>query len=212
MKTSSRRVPTSRTGRLRSHIAAVHEALEHTPVSCALVEGTIQHQTYLRLHQELWHIHAALDDVFVKEPRLQPFLDEEDLRAEMLQHDLTRLANGTSRSPGAASEHVLEQINDGGDRWERSLGMLYVIKGSRFGGKVLARPISEALGVEPKPGQGLDYYLKGRDQLSKQWRQFQTRVNDLVMTPSAEEALFDGAEDLMAGLLTLYRSLPEEAS
>ena len=197
----------SRLLRLREHVSDYHDALEETAPARQLLDGAISRQRYVRLHAQLYHIHRSLDDDYVSSRELQPFWDPEDLRSTILERDLGNLGCETLPSPTEPTQEVLDRISTWHNTWPGLVGTLYVVKGGRFGAKVLIDPISTALGVSPEEGAGMDYYLHGRGKLPDQWRSFTREVNEASLSPEQEQVLFDSARGLFKGLLKVYRAV-----
>jgi heme oxygenase len=193
--------------RLRQYVTDHHEALEETAVARELLDGEIDRSRYIQLHGQLYHIHRHLDDAYVGSSQLQPFWDPEDLRSTILKRDLANLDWTTPPSPLRTTREVIDEIPEWHDPWPGLVGTLYVVKGGRFGAKMLVEPISKTLDVPPRSGEGLDYYLHGKDVLPRQWRSFTNRVNEAALSTDQEQKLFSSARSLFEGLLRLYRAV-----
>lgn len=197
----------SRARRLRRATADLHEALESTPMARRLEEGTVRPAEYGRLHGQLWHLHRFLEERFDSAPsRFDAFLVPDDLRAKLLRRDLEQLNCFPPDPPVAAVRTFAGERTEPNDSLPRLLGFLYVVRGARFGGRVLADRIAEALDVPARSGEGIDYYLAGQDALAEQWRTFRRDLNQLEMAPRDERQLVEGALTLMRHHLEVYRT------
>lgn len=197
----------TRTRKIRSHVADLHEAIEATPIARRLEAGDVDPGTYRHLHGQLLHVHRAVDEALEEQrASLGNLLHEEDLRTGYLRDDLEALGALPPDPPAEPARSVHSRLEPPRPDRAYLMGILYVVKGARFGGKVLAEAVARALGVPVEPGGGLDYYLAGQDVLPRQWRAFLREVDALELGEEEEETLLEGARFLMEQHLALYES------
>lgn len=193
--------------RIRQAIAPAHVAVEQTPFARGMVTGTIGRADYTAGLAQLHHLHreleaaaefAALPAALVPPPRT-PAIDRDllalggdaDVEAHPAIADLTeRMRHWASTTPTAL------------------LGAIYVMEGSRMGSMVLARSLTKALNVEPRPGQGLDYHIDGIATRPTDWKAFREQLGAIPFTTGEQEAIVTAAVQVMDVLTTLYASVP----
>ncbi|WP_369941957.1 biliverdin-producing heme oxygenase [Xanthomonas medicagonis] len=170
---------------LREATAQQHQAVERLPAMRALMHAALSVDDYiqvLRRHHAVlagWErresawLHASGDADW----RYQP-------RAALLEQDLAAL-----HAPPPASA-VPPPAHGNGGRW----GMLYVVEGSRLGGRVIARHLRQTL-VEATPA--LTYFELGHAEPAS-WRRFQQRLEQALPTTALRQAAVDGARAMFA--------------
>lgn len=77
-----------------------------------------------------------------------------------------------------------------------------------MGSMVLARTLAPALGVDRRPGAGLDYHLDGIATRPREWQRFRAALAALPLGPARQAAVEAAAVATMSGLLGLYADLP----
>ncbi|MDR6674754.1 biliverdin-producing heme oxygenase [Xanthomonas sp. 1678] len=176
---------------LREATAGQHEAVEQLPMMRTLMSGRLSVRDYvqvLRRHHAVlagWEqresawLHASGDAHW----RYQP-------RSPLLAQDLAAL----QASPPPPSPAPLAP--EAGSRW----GMLYVVEGSRLGGRVIARRLRQTLG-EIAPA--LAYFELGHGDPAS-WRRFQQRLEQALPTTALQQAAVDGARAMFAHFHTHF--------
>ncbi|MCC4596127.1 biliverdin-producing heme oxygenase [Xanthomonas campestris pv. phormiicola] len=186
-------VPLTASRLLREATVQQHLAVEQLPAMRALMRERLSVGDYvqvLRRHHAVlagWEqreaawLHASGDVHW----RYQP-------RSPLLEQDLAAL-RATSPLPAPAP---LPVAHANGSRW----GMLYVVEGSRLGGRVIARQLRQTLpGVAP----ALAYFELG-DADPASWRRFQQRLEQALPTPQSRQAAVDGARAMFAHFHTHF--------
>lgn len=195
--------------RVRQLLGPTHAAIEQTDFARALVAGTIDRPAYCRGLAQLAHLHAALEDAFAGRPEFAPLYRPADMaRTDAIACDLAALG-GFPDDPTEPTERACGAIRE----WAASspwklVGALYVLEGSRMGSMALVRPLSKALGVEVRPGTGLDYHLAGMPTRPQTWGQFRGTLAGLPLTADQQADVCAGAAETMDGLFALYSALP----
>ncbi|MFC6839987.1 biliverdin-producing heme oxygenase [Xanthomonas theicola] len=190
-------VPLSALRLLREATAQQHQAVEQLPAMRALMGDGLSVAGYV---QVLRRHYAVLADWERRESawlrgggdagwHYQP-------RALLLAQDLAAL--GATPPPAAPAPAAPAA----GSRW----GMLYVVEGSRLGGRVIARQLRYAL-AEVAPA--LSYFELGHADPAC-WRRFQLRLEQGLRTPASRQAAVAGARAMFAHFHT-HLALEETA-
>lgn len=176
---------------LREATERQHRAVERLPMMRTLLSGRLSVRDYvqvLRRHHAVlagWEqresawLHASGDARW----RYQP-------RSPLLAQDLAAL-QASPPSPAPAPPAA-----EAGSRW----GMLYVVEGSRLGGRVIARQLRQTL-AEIAPA--LSYFELGHADPAC-WRRFQQRLEQALPTPESRQAAVDGARAMFAHFHTHF--------
>ncbi|WP_045728780.1 biliverdin-producing heme oxygenase [Xanthomonas sp. GPE 39] len=170
---------------LREATASQHEAVERLPMMRALMSGVLSLCDYvqlLRCHYAVlagWEQREAawLRDCGDARWRYQP-------RSPLLAQDLFALQ---VPPPTLLSD---PPVHAAGSGW----GMLYVVEGSRLGGRVIARQLRQRL---PSVASAVHYFELG-DADPDAWRHFQQRLEHVLTTPTQQQAAVDGARAMFA--------------
>jgi len=176
---------------LREATAQQHLAVEQLPAMRALMRDSLSVPDYvqvLRRHhaalagweqrESAW-LHASGDAAW----RYQP-------RSPLLEQDLAAL-RATPPLPAPAPP-----AHDAGSRW----GMLYVVEGSRLGGRLIARQLRQSL-TDAAPA--LSYFELGHADPAC-WRRFQQRLEQALPTPQSRQAAVAGARAMFAHFHTHF--------
>lgn len=165
---------------LREATAQQHLAVEQLPTMRALMHAALSVDDYiqvLRRHHAVlagWErrecawLHASGDAQWRYPPR-----------TALLEQDLAALH---AHAPAPALPPPAQ--GDGG-RW----GMLYVVEGSRLGGRLIARHLRQTLAAA---APALAYFELGHAEPAS-WRRFQQRLEQALPTPALRQAAVEGA-------------------
>ncbi|KTF40130.1 biliverdin-producing heme oxygenase [Xanthomonas translucens] len=176
---------------LREATAQQHLTVEQLPAMRALLRDSLSVPDYvqvLRRHHAVlagWEqresawLHASGDADW----RYQP-------RSPLLEQDLAAL-RATPPLPAPAPAAA-----DAGNRW----GMLYVVEGSRLGGRLIARRLRQTLAAA---APALAYFELGHADPAC-WRRFQQRLEQALPTPQSRQAAVDGARAMFAHFHTHF--------
>jgi heme oxygenase len=202
---------------IRSALAADHAAVEATPFARAMVSGRIAPADYAAGLAGLYHLHAALEgglgEAAGRCPEVAAVYDPDRMaRSPLAARDLAALGAPPAGEPGPAVARLARRFADwaAGAPWAL-LGPLYVLEGSRMGSMVLVRSLAPALGVDRRPGAGLDYHLDGIATRPQDWQVFRAALAGLPLTPAQRADVLAAAVATMGGLLELYAALPVAA-
>lgn len=153
--------------RLREATREVHERLHHLPAFAALARGRIDLAGYRRLLARLHGFHAPVERRLrdaARHGRSCGIDPRDHARAPLLEADLLHLGldrPALGRIPRCAS---LPGLGSAG----RLLGCLYVLEGSRLGGRQLARGLDRLLG--PGEADGRRFLAGGGEAPGEPWR------------------------------------------
>lgn len=176
---------------LREATAQQHQAVEDLPAMRALMDPALSLSAYvqvLRRHHAVlagWEQREAawLRDCGDAHWQYQP-------RTPLLAQDLHAL-----RAAPPALQPLPPAV-DVGARW----GMLYVVEGSRLGGRVIARHLRQTL---PTAAPALSYFELGHADPAA-WRHFQQRLERALPSAPLQQAAVDGARAMFAHFHTHF--------
>ncbi|MFN8655854.1 MAG: biliverdin-producing heme oxygenase [Candidatus Obscuribacterales bacterium] len=177
---------------LRNTTRELHERIEQHPLQKQLASAAISKENYARYLQHLHVLHTAfearLKELADKEPFKRVLVDAH-FQQEFLERDLERLsADHSDILQKSASLPETNRFGYEGTFAENDvalLGALYVLLGSKHGGKYMAHQLRSAWGREDRH-EYLDPYGA---EFAALWKKF---VQDLN-TVDQQQALLDGA-------------------
>lgn len=200
----------SLTTRLRNCIAVEHEAIERTPYSLALMQGTLTRRSYAFALAQMFNLHETLEILAKQTTLLNPFFLPEMYRASVIARDLSRLGFELQQfavlpETARMTEALRKQFVDCP---LSMIGGLYVLEGSRMGSLVLAKPLSNCLGISGGPDSGIDYHVDGAREVPMRLKLWKKQVDDTVFDPHTTAAIERFASTLMKNLLQVYAAFP----
>ena len=178
--------------RLRSETRALHASTERR---VAPAERLRDVGAYARLLAALYPLYASIED------RLEPFgADWLELeppldvalrrRAHLLVTDLASLGLDEPWRIGAAAPAI--------ESFAQAFGALYVLEGSRLGGRVLARQVSAAVGA---PASQAQRFLRGEGtEVGRLWTELRTALAGFAAGSDAGTR-----DDVIVGALETFR-------
>jgi heme oxygenase len=195
--------------RLRQAIENLHDRIERLPLAAAMASGRIAAPDYLRLLSQLYHLHGGLEEVLAGRAGLSWIYDPAAMtRQPIILADLTALGLKTPYPALPVTRHLINLFWDWSASRELALvGALYVLEGSRMGSMMLARPLAAGLGVQPRPGQGLDYHIQGLAERPASWQRFKEVLRAATLPPDGAEDMVHGAHSTMQALHDLYEAV-----
>lgn len=193
--------------RLRVATRKVHDTLHENRALGLLLSPTLGGACYRRiLHRFDGFVAAA--EAQVLEPADPWFAENGFVRASRrgdLAQDLADLAEAGVAAglddPSGAPLRLTVPADRGS-----ALGVLYVIEGSRLGGRGLARHLSQAL---PRPMAGATRFLgsPGVD-IAAHWRRVGALIDDKGRDPALAEAALLAADHAFAALSSWFDEMP----
>lgn len=196
--------------RLREALSETHRVIENLPLAVALTDGTVTRETYVRLLEQLLHLHESLENALDRATALSSVFEEGQRRAPTLRNDLAALgADPETRSPPVSET---ERLRLSFERWAerdpwRLAGALFVFEGSRMGSLFIGPAVAKALRLSNQPGSGVDYHLDGAAERPQAWKAFKTRLAETADRAGSGDAVIAGAVETMSGLTALYAAL-----
>lgn len=165
---------------LRQATRPLHQRIEETPISRAIVDRRIDRSTYATLVGNLASLHRKLEAALCGggvHASVRAIFRPELCRAACAEADLAWLSAGERQ--GEAGERAARQVLACAKAPGALAGVVYVLEGSRLGSTVLSRRLAEALGLSLQEGHGLDYHLHRRDALSEDFRSLALGLDSL---------------------------------
>ncbi len=180
--------PQSFLKRIKQETQAEHDAIELNPLTSGIVHNTLNLGQYINLLQKFLGFYGPCES-FIQtqggDKKLQR-LAQTRPKAPLLRHDLQVLE--------APFEHLaippsLPPLQTPAEQ----LGYLYVVEGSTLGGQILYQALQNNLGLHEKKGASY-FYGYGPQETAKQWRGFQSFLENFVGEhPEEEDALIQNA-------------------
>ncbi|MEZ6185907.1 MAG: biliverdin-producing heme oxygenase [Planctomycetota bacterium] len=189
---------------IRARIGPIHERLEELPFAEALARGEVSREDYARLLTQLAHVHEALERL--APPPALGALHQACARAAHLRADLARLA-AAPQPVLESTRELVESLDAAAAEAPALAGWLYVVAGSRLGAAALRAPLARALGVEPEPGQGLDYHVVGAESFPRRWLALAATVDEVLTGPEDLLRCAEAADDAMHRFYAVYDGL-----
>jgi heme oxygenase len=192
--------------KLRQAIGQLHTSIEATPLATAMIGGTITREQYGFWLTQMFHLHSAVEDLLAASVGLAAIYDPRTMtRSDALRRDAAALDLDLSDPPCAAVETLICALSQTTSvpPWNL-VGVLYVLEGSRMGSLALARPVARALGVDPRPGAGLDYHVEGAADRPRTWQAFRAKLAALPLSTGDEADVIAAAVVTMRQLAEVY--------
>lgn len=194
---------------IRAAIAQLHEAIEQTPFSMALMRGQLDAESYCSSLTQMWHIHAALERASLK-PEIARFFSKEVVRTPAIERDLAHWSYPLRGSD--VFQVTKETVTRMAELSERQplnlLAHIYVLEGSRMGSMIIAKPLAASLGVLPIEGRGLDYHTEDMRQTPARFGAFKGRIDAAITDERQVSIIAETAVDFMRSLNSIYQLLP----
>ncbi|MGE3107981.1 MAG: biliverdin-producing heme oxygenase [Phycisphaerales bacterium] len=193
--------------RLRDETAALHKLAETKPFQVAMVRGLISRDQYTRWLGQMWTMHRELDTALRSaSERAEPIrqvVTPEQYQEPYLRQDLSHFGvapETVAASPGTAA--FIERVRAiAAASPLDTLGVHYVLEGSKNGNRFIVRAVRKSLGLTP--GQG-DRYLDtyGEAQPAK-WAAFKTAMGRIPFTPREIDGLVAAAKAAFEGVIAM---------
>jgi len=172
---------------LRASMSSRHTKIEQHSLQNELAHGTISKERYAKYLQGLLNYHRGFEASLKKhidEAPLKGIVDQEYFMIERLEKDLKELG---------AEDHP---SSDGAERADGKvenplalLGILYVILGSKHGGKYMSKMLADKMG-----GEYHHYYLDPfGTNLGAHWSKFVEDIDALPLSEDEQDIVLRGA-------------------
>lgn len=185
--------PPSLSLRLRAATAEAHRAAEGSEFQRDLLTGKAGLAAFRDWVGQLLHLQLALERRLWREnldPAWKELCAGDRRRSRQLEADLRDLGNGPV-PPCDAIRNLAAQVAADAEPPAFALGVLYVLEGSANGGRMIARPLRQGLGLEGECGtRHLDPYGPA---LGERWRAFRQALDEALPEPRWARAV-EGAQ------------------
>lgn len=176
--------------RLKRETRADHERLE---AALDLTSDRLDRGAYLRCLERLHGFFAPLEAAVAAVGGWQE--RGVDLharrRTSMLEADLRALGEAPTVVPRCRDLYLPTEPAG-------AFGALYVLEGSSLGGRVIARHLSETLGIGPE--SGARFFHGYGERTGEMWRSFRAALTAFVRASGDHERIVAGAVSTFAGL------------
>lgn len=173
---------------LRESMSSRHSKIEQHPLQNDLANGTISKEKYAKYLQGLLSYHRGFESALKKhinDAPLKGIVEHDYFMIDRLEKDLSELGfssdsgnNGNTSSGEKSVENPLEL-----------LGILYVILGSKHGGKYMSKMLSDKMGSEYH-----HHYLDPfGTKLGALWSKFVADIDALPLSDEERNTVLKGA-------------------
>lgn len=177
--------------RLKNETATMHERLEDTRLSKALISNDVSIDNYLAYLQSMKGIIDFFEDAIftLVSPIIPDIADRK--KAHLIRNDFDffkgAAANDRSYRPFKAASIPF------------ALGYFYVIEGSTLGGRVLLKHLQPRLAVTAHAGGS--FFAGYEEKTSIMWKTFLQQLGTYALENNCEEEIIEGAKH---AFLTIY--------
>jgi heme oxygenase len=165
----------------------------------------VDRDAYIALMAEMGRLHSAFEDKMANLPQYAELYNPAAMaRADVIAGDLVSLGDYGAAASDPADSIANELFDSWTDTPWKFIGALYVLEGSRMGSMALVRPVARALGVDVRPGVGVDYHLDGMATRPMVWAQFKARLAGFPFTEAQQNDIAAAAVATMEALHSIY--------
>ncbi len=176
--------------RLRAATGPMHQRLEDTPLSKALMQPELTEATYLTYLEHMRQVIAWTEQhIFPAVSSVMPDIAQRyKLRA--IDNDILFLR---SRTP-AANPSVFPEVSDRVYPLGRALGHMYVMEGATLGGRIILQHIKGTLALDETTG-GVAFFTGYGADTGARWRSFLAILTEQAALHGLEDAIVSGAKE-----------------
>jgi len=199
--------------RLRQETMPLHQETEKGHLSQDLVRGRLPVTRYAALLGQLYALHrhfeAALARAAASVAQLAKVARTYQLQEDQLVRDLLHLGRDLQ---GEAALPATREFNAFVDDLAATspvglLGVLYVLEGSKNGGRFLAAAVRRAYGFERAGTEYLDPY--GELQ-AERWKEFKTDMDSLDLSAEERDQIVAAASSTFRHIMRIHQQLAQE--
>jgi heme oxygenase len=188
---------------LRAATRPLHDRIEQLPVCRAMAAGTVGRDEVAFVTAALWHAYRAFERELARHDKVAAVWPTQEGRSAALERDLFALGADAGDEPEYVREWadaLRERAQTDPEVWA---GAVYVFEGSRMGSRVLLPALATALGVDARPGVGLDFHLEAVQDAGV-WPALRKALPALGGTPAARSAMQAGAVATFELMIALH--------
>jgi heme oxygenase len=153
-----------------------------------LTSTSITHESYKQILQLFLGLFDSIEKALIESELPSEIEFDRRRRSQLLERDL--------RCLGLSEKEIRDIPRPSGPSrfistaW--SLGVIYVLEGSRFGGQYLAKSLYERLGLSQD--EGCSFFSGHGFEVGAMWNKFCRVARDSVTTPKEREEFIEGAK------------------
>lgn len=194
---------------LRSDTKDLHDATENHGFMRSMAAGKIDREGYIEYLQQMRCVHVALDAMMRRlagDARLAGPIEEEIFQVGYIDQDLKYLAAANDADPLPGTASLLEMMR-GIEAQSNSavLGIIYVIEGSKNGGRFIARNIRRALDLPEDKGTA---YLHPYGERQREvWGRFKEEVDAIDLGEEERTSIVETARSMFNAMMRMADDL-----
>ncbi|GHB63257.1 biliverdin-producing heme oxygenase [Persicitalea jodogahamensis] len=173
--------------RLKAETQSQHQSLEQTEPSRRVMSPALSREGYLEV---LYAFHGAFSPL---ESQVRESLDKNPANLEFVPRsnlaiaDIKQLSGSFNPDYFSQGDAIERQ---GGLSLPEAVGVMYVLEGSKLGGKVISRQLAKTIGVEPQNGGS--FFSGGK---IEEWKTFQAYCESYAQKrPEAADTIIESAK------------------
>lgn len=169
-----------------------HTAAESHPFQGALANARLSIPAYVDYLQQLRELHerfeAKLRDASGTNPSVKHVVQPEHYQLTFLEKDLQALKANKANALPCVQEFT--ESNLFAQEPASLLGVLYVLLGSKHGGKFIAHNVKQAYNLDEA---GYTYFAPYGENFREIWQKFTAGLNELELTEAQRQRVLEGA-------------------
>lgn len=167
----------------------LHRSIETLPLMSLLMSEDIDLATYRQILKRLYRLHLATEShIYSALSYMKPAELQQGHRISYLEADLRELGVCNENRQDALSNKYWRDSICGP---AQALGALYVLEGSRLGGKLIARQVQQ----KPELAVATRFFSASSDEKSGQWKSFLMHFNHCLDSSEKLEQATRGAAE-----------------
>ena len=179
---------------LKDSTRETHSVAESHPFQGTLASGKLPLSAYTDYLQQMQALHSAYEAKLAHaaehDAHLKSVMRPEYYETEYLDRDLAALHSGPAAPLPCISEFIASENFDRNP--VSMLGVLYVLLGSKHGGKFIAHSVKQAYEFKTA---GYTYFSPYGENFRELWQQFTASLNGLNLTQQERESVLKAASD-----------------
>ncbi|MPR32594.1 biliverdin-producing heme oxygenase [Salmonirosea aquatica] len=171
-----------------------HQALEATDISRLLMSPSLNVEAYTRILYAFYGAFAPFEAMLLEALKNNRINFSIDFRASLAVEDIRDLTGTFDPSILLCPPPRQQQPSTA-----KALGTLYVLEGSKLGGKVISRQISKTIGVTPL--RGGRFFAGTGGSGTEGWKEFRSQCESHVkLFPLSAEEIIESANDTFCSI------------